>query len=316
MMVKAVIDHGWYLTNAQLGAPGVLTLHDFPQADGIHLLLIKLLSCFSTDWALLFNVYYLLGFPLDRAVGVRGAPPFSVAPVPAFVASLLYAFLPSRLMIGELHFFLAGFYPGAARDPAGAVGRGRRSAPARVRREAPWRPRLALRRRRSVAAIAIALLIAGTGVYYAFFAGVLIVFAGAWSAVERRSPRHALAGLALTALIVAGLTVQSIPTLLYHRAMGPNPDAAARPVAEAEIVRAADRADAAAGARSQDRGARGGHASLRAVERRCRGGGGGQPRRRGRGRLPDPARPRHRRGGARRAPAEDPGGAVSRRSRG
>ena len=24
MMVKAVIDHGWYLTNAQLGAPGVL----------------------------------------------------------------------------------------------------------------------------------------------------------------------------------------------------------------------------------------------------------------------------------------------------
>jgi hypothetical protein len=52
MMVKAVIDHGWYLTNPQLGAPVVLALHDFPQANGIHLVLVKLLSCFSTDWAL------------------------------------------------------------------------------------------------------------------------------------------------------------------------------------------------------------------------------------------------------------------------
>ena len=91
-----------------------------------------------------------------------------------------------------------------------------------------------LRRGRSIAAIAIALLISGTGVYYAFFAGVLILFSGAWSAVERRSPRHALAGLAIVAFILAGLTVQSIPTLLYHRAMGPNPAAATRPVGEAE----------------------------------------------------------------------------------
>ena len=63
---------------------------------------------------------------------------------------------------------------------------------------------------------------------------MLIVFSGAWSAVERRSPRHAFAGLAITAVIVAGLTVQSIPTLLYHRAMGPNPAAATRPLVEAE----------------------------------------------------------------------------------
>ena len=97
-----------------------------------------------------------------------------------------------------------------------------------------WRPRFVLRRGRSIAAIAIALLISGTGVYYAFFAGVLILFSGAWSAVERRSPRHALAGLAIIAFILAGLIVQSIPTLLYHRVMGPNPAAATRPVGEAE----------------------------------------------------------------------------------
>jgi phosphoglycerol transferase len=229
------MDHAWYLTNPQLGAPGVLALHDFPQADGIHLLLIKLLSWFSTDWALLFNVYYLLGFPLIALSAFAVLRHFRVAPAPAFVASLLYAFLTSRLMVGELHFYLSVFYQVplaillalwvAGDDPplfAPASGAG------------VWRSTFALRRGRGIAAIAIALLISGTGVYYAFFAGVLIVFSGAWSAVERRSPRHAFAGLAITAVIVAGLTVQSIPTLLYHRAMGPNPAAATRPLVEAE----------------------------------------------------------------------------------
>ena len=147
----------------------------------------------------------------------------------------------------------------------------------------------ALRRGRSIAAIAIALLISGTGVYYAFFAGVLILFSGAWSAVERRSPRHALAGLAIIAVILAGLTVQSIPTLLYHRAMGPNPAAATRPLVEAEtyglriapmLLPVRDHRIAALSAVSYR------------YERGDRHPGGGrvdQPRRRGRGRLPDPA---------------------------
>jgi phosphoglycerol transferase len=235
MMVKAVIDHGWYLTNPQLGAPGVLALHDFPQADGIHLLLIKLVSAFSRDWALLFNIYYLLGFPLIALSSVAVLRHFGIAPGPAVAVSLLYAFLPSRLMIGELHFYLVAFYEVplavllalwvAGDDPplfAPAAGAG------------PWRPNLVLRRGRSIAAIAVALLISGTGVYYAFFAGVLILFSGALSAVGRRSPRHAFAAVAITALIVAGLGVQSIPTLLYHRAMGPNQAAANRPLVEAE----------------------------------------------------------------------------------
>jgi phosphoglycerol transferase len=233
MMVKAVIDHGWYLTNPQLGAPGVLALHDFPQADGIHLVLIKLLSCFSTDWALLFNIYYLLGFPLIALSAFAVLRHFRVAPLPAFVASLLYAFLPSRLMMGEAHFYLVAFYqvPLAVLLALWVAGD---DPPLFAPGAGAWRPTFAFRRGRSIAAIAIALLISGTGVYYAFFAGVLILCSGAWGALERRSPRHALAGLATTGVIVAGLTAQSVPTLLYHRAMGPNPAVASRSLVEAE----------------------------------------------------------------------------------
>jgi len=233
MMVKAVVEHGWYLTNAQLGAPGVLALHDFPQADAIHLLLIKVLSWPSGDWALIFNLYFLLGFPLITLSALAVLRHFRVAPAPAFVVSLLYAFLPSRLLIGELHLYLSVFF----QVPLAillALWLGGDEPPLFEAGQTAWRPRLALRRRRSVAAIAIALLISGTGVYYAFFAGALIVAAGTWSAVERRSPRHAAAGVALTVVILAGLAVQSVPTFLYRRAMGPNPAVAARPVGEAE----------------------------------------------------------------------------------
>ncbi|HXU06358.1 MAG TPA: hypothetical protein VN903_35625 [Polyangia bacterium] len=234
MMVKAVVDHGWYLTNPQLGAPGVLTLHDFPQADAIHLLAIKVMSLFSGDWALLFNVYYLLGFPLIAVSSLAVLRNFRVAPLPAAVASLLFALLPSRVLIGETHFFLAIYYqvPLAILVALWVAGE---DPPLLAPGSRPWRPRLALRSRRSVGAIAIALLVSGTGVYYAFFAGALIVAAGVWTAIDRRSPRHALAGAAVCAVIVAGLGAQSAPTLLYRHRMGPNPEAAARPIGEAEI---------------------------------------------------------------------------------
>src|SRR5262245_54453870 len=44
MYVKAVVDNGWYLHNPHLGAPAGLDLADFPMADGLHFLLVQLLS--------------------------------------------------------------------------------------------------------------------------------------------------------------------------------------------------------------------------------------------------------------------------------
>jgi len=233
MMVKAVVDHGWYLTNPSLGAPGVLALHDFPQADLLHLLIFKVWSWLSGDWALLFNLYFLIGFPLITLSALAVLRHFRVGAGPAVAASLLFAFLPSRIVTGESHLFLAAFFqvPLAIMAALWVAGD---DPPLFARGPRPWRPRLSLRRRRSVAAVAIALLVAGTGLYYAFFAGALILLAGVWSAAERRSPRHAFAGVALTALIVAGLAAQSVPTLLYRRAMGPNPAVATRSVGEAE----------------------------------------------------------------------------------
>jgi hypothetical protein len=234
MLVKSVVDHGWYLNNPSLGAPGELKLHDFPVPDPVHLLTIRAMALFSSDWALLFNIYFLLGFPLIAASSLAVLRHFKVSDGPAIVASVLYSFLPSRLIKGEGHLFLDVFYqvplailvmlwvcgpePPLMRDGVQA-----------------WRPQLDLRGRRSLAALLICALVSCTSVYYAFFAACLLLAGAVWASFQRRSLANAAAGLMLCGVIFAGLVANDLPTLVYQHREGPNPEVGIRSSGEAEL---------------------------------------------------------------------------------
>jgi phosphoglycerol transferase len=233
LMVKSILEQGWYQVHPRLGAPGVLTLHDYPFADAAHFLAIKLMGLFSADWALVLNLYYLLGFPLIAVAALAVLRHGRVAPGPALVASLLFAFLPSRVLKGAGHVFLDNFYqvPLAILVVLWVCG----DAPPLVR-AAPGRrwPTLHLRSRRSIAALAICLLTASTGVYYAGFAAALLLVGGAWASLRRRATAHAVAGALLAATLVGGLALHGLPTLLHQRRHGANPEVAVRLPEEAE----------------------------------------------------------------------------------
>jgi hypothetical protein len=233
IVVKSVVDNGWYLHTPQVGAPFGLDMHDFPFADSLHLLVIKGMSLFSGDWALLFNLYFLLGFPLiamaAMAVFRYHRLPFGIS----LVVSVLYAFLPSRLLKGENHIFMDVFFqvplailvvlwvceerPPLLRDRAGR-----------------W-PGLELRNRRSIAALVICVVTACTGLYYAFFTGFLLVAAGAWTSLRRRSPHHLIVGTLLAGVIGAGLAANGLPTMLYRAKHGLNEQVAVRKSFDAEL---------------------------------------------------------------------------------
>jgi phosphoglycerol transferase len=235
MVAKSVTGGGWFLTNPHLGAPGVLQMHDFPSAEAFHLLVLKAMSWLCRDWAVLFNGYFLLGFPLITVASLAVLRHFRVSYGPALAVSILYAFLPSRLLKGEGHYFLDIFWqvPLAVLVALWVCG----DDPPLVRAPRPpgrW-PRLEAPRGRGLAAIAICLVTSATGIYYAFFAGVLIVAGGLWASIDRRTPRNALAGVLLTGVIVAGLGVQAAPIAAHQRRHGPNVEVAARQPQEAEI---------------------------------------------------------------------------------
>ncbi len=233
---KSVVDHGWYWTNPSVGAPGGFELYDFPflAHDSFHLLLVKVMSLFSGDWALLFNLYFLLGFPLITLSAMAVFRHFRVGNGPAIVGSVLYSFLPSRLIKGQGHVFLDVFYevPLAILVLLWACG----DDPPLTRDRAGRRwPVLEISRGRSLAALLICALNASTSLYYSFFAACLLVAGGIWASVERRSLRNAVSGVALAGAMVIGLGANGLPTVIYHLRHGPNAKVAVRSSGEAEI---------------------------------------------------------------------------------
>jgi hypothetical protein len=230
LTAKGVVDHGWYLRNPLLGAPFALELHDYPFADQLHHLAIKGMALVSSDWALIFNVYFLLGFPLITLSALAVFRHFRVAWGPAIVGSVLYAYLPSRLLMGEQHVFMGMFFevPLALLVVLWVCGE----------RPPFWRqdgPGIEVRSARTVAAIGICVLTAFTGLYYAFFTGCLLLLGGVWGSVVRRSWGNALAGLALAGIIVTAVGAGGLPTLEYRTKHGPNDLVAVRDPSEAEM---------------------------------------------------------------------------------
>jgi phosphoglycerol transferase len=238
MQVKSIVDNGGWLNNPRLGGPGGLQMHDFPAADTVHLAAVKLMSLFSHDWALIFNLYFLLGFPLITLSALAVFRHFGVARAPAVVGSVLFAFLPSRLLKGEAHIFLDVFFQvplgmmvvlwicGERPPLVGAAG---------ARGWTRLGLRLDLSSARSRAALLIGAVVGSTGLYYAYFTACLSLAGGVWAAAERRSARHAMAGAAFAAVIALTLGLNGLPTLLYHAREGKNPQVAARYAFEAEL---------------------------------------------------------------------------------
>ncbi len=111
-VIKSVVDHGWFWRNPSIGAPSGLLLYDYPNVahEAVHLLAIKALSIFTGNWALLLNVYFVLGFPLIAVAAMVALRQLGVGRGAAAVGSILYAFLPARLLKNEGHIFLATFF--------------------------------------------------------------------------------------------------------------------------------------------------------------------------------------------------------------
>jgi hypothetical protein len=236
LVVKSVLDHGWYLTNPNLGAPAGLQLYDYPVCadDTVHLLAIKALGLFSTDWAFVQNLYFLLGFPLIALSAMAVFRRLGAGHVPSIVGAVLYSFLPSRLLNGEAHLFLDVFYqvPLAILVMLWVCG----AEPPLV--EAGRRPgsiRFGVRSRRSKAAIALCLFCGSSSLYYSFFTACLLVAGGLWASFDRRSIRQALSGVTLAALLGATVAANGLPTIAYEIRHGVNDAAALRAPREADV---------------------------------------------------------------------------------
>src|ERR1700694_3555365 len=220
MVIKGIIDNGWYLRNNFIGAPGGSEVFYFPMADNLNFLLIKLFSLFTSDYALIFNFYFVLTFPLTTISSLYVFRHFKISYLIALMGSLLYTFLPYHFFRNQHHLVLAGYYIVPLMVMvllwvfSGKV-LGSESDESKSGR------RLNLLSKRFIASIVICLLIASGGLgYYAFFACFFLLVAGVAAGLYWKSVRHLMVSVILIAVVFSGFVINLVPNMIYIRSQG------------------------------------------------------------------------------------------------
>ena len=211
MLVKGMLDNGWYLSNPYLGAPAGSALQDFTYSPNLHMAAMKLLSLFSSDYARIFNFYFLLTWPLTAIAALYSFRRLGASPAPALLASLLFTCLPFHFTRGQGHLMYASYYL----VPLACL-------------VLVWVANNQMTRGRMLASVAICALISFDLPYYSFFTVLLLAAAAlcAW----RVKPAAVLIGV-----ILAASLVNLSPSLLYRLEHGRNPAALARGAAGSEV---------------------------------------------------------------------------------
>ena len=228
MLAKSLTERGWYLRNDYLSAPTGLDLHDFPIADNLQILVMKLIALGTKDYGVVLNVYYLLTFPLTAMTSLFAFQRLGFSYATSVVGSLLFTFLPYHFFRGEMHIFLSGYYVlplmilvilwiASAGGPAQAN-------PTVEERQPDWRFAEKFSR-------VVCVLVASAGVYYAFFSGFFLLAAGAYAWFGRRHYRSLLNGAVLCSIIIIVSVCNILPNILYMARHGLN----ASPVQRAPI---------------------------------------------------------------------------------
>jgi phosphoglycerol transferase len=230
--IKGLIETGSYLTNPSLGAPGITQFYDYPSADGISFLVLRVFGLFGMSSVTAINLYYLVGYAAVSVATAFVLRRLHVSRLSSLGVAVLFALLPFHYMSGENHLFLSIYWiipllllvlvwldtPN----------------PPLVAQIAERRFPFALRNRRSIAAFVICCAAGASGVYYMFFGCFFIAVVGLRAAVRDRSYRVALAAAAL--ILASGLVfaAQMVPSVVSWAHDGKNPVASVRNPFEAE----------------------------------------------------------------------------------
>ncbi|MEA2297596.1 MAG: hypothetical protein QOF77_532 [Solirubrobacteraceae bacterium] len=232
-LVKDILEHGSYQHNPSLAAPFGAVLYDFPQsADNLNLGLIRVIGFFSSDFALVTNLFFLLTFPLTAWAAYYALRRLDVGPAIATVCAVLFALLPYHFYRHESQVLLSAYY---AVPLGGLLFLSLFAERPLLRRRGTGHPALRWASRRSLATIASCVVIGSTGLYYATFTILLLLVGTAVVLVAGGGRRRAAAGGVTCAVICLTLIVNLSPSLLYTARHGADPQIARAPVESEQL---------------------------------------------------------------------------------
>ncbi len=230
-MTKSMIDNGWYLHNGFLGAPAGMDLHDFPQPEILHILVIKIISLFTGDYASTMNLFLIITYPLTALLAWYVFMKLGLSRFASFAGAVLYAFIPYHYLKGQIHILLAAYY---MIPPALLVVM--RVYSGELNFFSSTHAALSAETRNMrISGLVIAVLVSLTGIYYSFFACFFFIVAGAGRSFTEHKITPFLTSLLLSAVITVGLAASLSPSFTYIMRNGYNPDATHRVFHDADL---------------------------------------------------------------------------------
>jgi hypothetical protein len=107
--IKDILDHGWYGSNPDLGAPFHQDASWLPLADHLHLFLLRLIGFFSDNPFTVGAIYFFLGFPLAALSMYWLARQRHLGRLGSVVAAVLFSVVPGHQTMFQ-HLMLASYW--------------------------------------------------------------------------------------------------------------------------------------------------------------------------------------------------------------
>ena len=224
-VLKGILEHGWFWHNPSLGAPGTQQLFDFPNVSGdlLDVFVWKFLGLFTSDSAVVLNLFFLLTFPAVGLSAYLVLRRLGLSRAASIACSVLFTVMPYHFTRGEDHLLLGAYYA----VPLGAY------LVLAVLGERP----LFGSRRATLGTLALCAVIAfaSGGYYYSAFTIVLVAGGALVRAIGLRRWRPVLDGGAVAGTILALSLVTLAPSFVYWAEHGRNHAVANRGTFESEL---------------------------------------------------------------------------------
>jgi hypothetical protein len=109
MQVKDILDHGWYWSNPDVGAPFGQTAGWFADASWVHYAVVKVLGLVSSSPATVSALYFFLCFPLAALTAYWLARTLGISRTAAVLVGVLFSVLPGH-QLKFAHLWLSGYW--------------------------------------------------------------------------------------------------------------------------------------------------------------------------------------------------------------
>lgn len=214
--IKTIQEKGWYFQTDRLGAPFSSNFLDYPMADTLFYVLLKIIVVICNDPILTLNIYFYLTFITISLTTYYVLKYFKLKKILCLAGSLLFSFTPYHIIRGVNHVFLSSYY----------------MVPL-IFLICYWIYTKPFDKKKNIFSIIIIILTGMSGIYYSFFTAFFILFSNIVSVLNKKS-KNVFISIKLLLILMLTIVCSASPSLIYSYQNGKNIAIASRNPNESE----------------------------------------------------------------------------------